>query len=86
MGAHSAMSRVDVAANRAEFSENGCMEIQPNGPIEQFDDYKGNGTMNSTEFLPNVSNSSFYGKAKAGKITRSYLLKNVYNLVLEEYM
>lgn len=80
------MSSVDVAVNSAEVSENECMEIQPNVAIEQFDDYNGNGTMNSTEFLPNVSNSSFYGKAKAGKLTRSNLLKNVYNLVLDEYM
>lgn len=82
MGAHSR----DVAVNSAEVTENGCMKLQPNGPIEQFDDYNGNESMNSSEFLPNVSNSSFYGKAKAGKITRKILLENVYNLILDEYM
>lgn len=84
MGAHSA--DVDVAVKGAEVRENGCMKLQMNGPIEQFDDYNGNESMNSTEFLPNVSNSSFYGKAKAEKITRKILLRNVYNLIMDEYM
>lgn len=42
-------------------------------------------TMNVTCDLPNVSNSSFYGNAFAGKKTRSNLMKEVYDLFSSEY-
>lgn len=62
---------------------NGSIDVI-NNDIDSTPEVENNGN-ETAAFLPNVSNSSFYGKAKAGKITRKNLIKNVYQLALDEF-
>lgn len=62
---------------------NGSIDVT-NNDMDGTPEVDNNGN-ETAAFLPDVSNSSFYGAAKAGKITRRIYIKNVYQLVSVEF-